>query len=324
MKIAPARQSLTQTHAALPPFRERVRAIGEPEHFFVGLSDVQMPHPHNILMFCKNSLDVSATSATHHRFMLIFNLETKAELLLDNRRLALSPGQALLVFPFQTHQYCVRPGNQVTWLFVTFELQSTDPLNRLRNLPIEVPPDLQPFLDALLREYTLTHKAMSPADEVTALLSYLLRRLLRQVRPASPAVWEPHPALSPHRLVQRACHLVATHLEKPLTVAGMARDLSVSAGYLRNCFRQVANLKVTEYIRRSRVFAACALLSRTELNITEIAEQCGFSSIYAFSRAFTREVGQSPTNYRAHLWEQHNMGPIRAKAVRGKTGAAQE
>jgi AraC-like DNA-binding protein len=316
MKIAPARQSLTGTHADPHPFHTRVRDIGEPEQFFVGLPDAQMPHPHNILMFCKQTLDVSPTSAAHHRHMLIVNLETQAELLLDSHRLVLAPGQALLVFPFQTHWYCVKPGNQVIWLFITFELQASDHLESMRNLPVAVPPDLNPFLNTLLHEYTLTRKTMSPADEVTVLVSYLLLRLFRQSRQASIAHWEPRPALSTHRLVQRACRLITTHLEKPLSVAGIARDLSVSAGYLRNCFRQVTDLKVTEYIRRSRVFAACALLSRTELNITEIADQCGFSSIYAFSRAFTREVGQSPTNYRAHLWKQHNIGQPAALSPR--------
>lgn len=287
---------------------ERARAIGEPEHFFVGLPDVMLPQPRNILMFCKQTLRADAKSAAHHRHMLIFNLENATDLLLDNHQLSLKPGQALLVFPFQTHRYLSQPGNKLTWLFITFELPETELLNSLRNVIIDVPQELRPFLDAMVMEYELCHKTASPSDEATALLSLLLLRLLRQGRRAAAAQWEPHPALSTHRLVQRACRLIGRRLALPLSVSSIAKDLSVSEGYLRGCFRKVTGLRVTEYIRRTRVFAACALLSRTESNITEIADQCGFSSIYAFSRAFTREVGMAPTNYRTHLWEQHNVG----------------
>ncbi len=54
---------------------------------------------------------------------------------------------------------------------------------------------------------------------------------------------------------------------------------------------------------------ACRLLSRTEFAIDEIAERCGFGSIYAFSRAFKREVGTPPKRYRTHLWETRNRLP---------------
>lgn len=45
-----------------------------------------------------------------------------------------------------------------------------------------------------------------------------------------------------------------------------------------------------------------------EFNIRTIAARCGFSSVYALIRAFTREVGMAPTRYRAHLWKRRNSG----------------
>lgn len=35
--------------------------------------------------------------------------------------------------------------------------------------------------------------------------------------------------------------------------------------------------------------------------VTEIAEACGFSSVYAFSRTFTAVTGRPPTAHRALL-----------------------
>jgi AraC-like DNA-binding protein len=43
-------------------------------------------------------------------------------------------------------------------------------------------------------------------------------------------------------------------------------------------------------------YAAKELLR--DVSVTEISEKLGFSSIYAFSRAFSNFFGQSPSEYR--------------------------
>lgn len=40
------------------------------------------------------------------------------------------------------------------------------------------------------------------------------------------------------------------------------------------------------------------LLLGTDLNITEIAEACGFADLFYFSRMFKKRVGSSPRAYR--------------------------
>ena len=312
--MARTRKSLTETHLSEYAIRDRAREVGEPEHFFVGLRDGSLPQPRNILMFCKEHLSPTPKDEAHHRCMLILNMESEISTLVDGLILRLVPGQALLVLPFQAHRYLTPEKKRVTWLFLTFELSDTDALEELRNRPIDIPPELWSLVDILIAEYQAARRAQKPADEVAALLSFLLLRLLRQCRRSKPADWDTHLPLPAHRLVQRACRLIVTRLSKPITVTQVASELGVSAGYLRNCFHQVVGLRVTGYIRRTRIHAAAALLSRSESNITQIAEHCGFGSVYAFSRAFTREIGMAPTRYRAHLWNQRNLSKPTAKA----------
>ena len=262
-------QCLLKTHLPERSMIERAREIGEPENFFVGLTDARLPQPRNILIFCKDDLEVFAKDTLHDRYMLILNLET-------------------------------------------------DVLHDMRNRTIDVPSDLWFFIEVLLAEYRIARKAEGTADGVAALLSLILLRLLRQCRQVSTVKRKPRLPLPAHRLVQRASHLIASHTKEPMTVEQIARKLAVSAGYLLACFRRVLGLRVKAFIRRSRVCSACALLSRTESNITEIAEHCGFGSIYDFSHAFKREIGMSPTRYRTHLWEQHNI-PRHGKKSRSRS-----
>lgn len=305
--MARTHQNLTVTHQAESTFRLRARAIGEPEHFFVGLSEARLPRVRNIVFFCKKELSADPKDTSHHRHMLILNLETEVSLLLDGLMMRLAPGQALLVFPFQAHRYLGQKGKKLTWLFITFELGETELLEDMRNRPVEIPSDLRALAELLLAEYEEARRSQKTADEVAALLSYFLLRLSRECRRTAVVQWEAHLPLPSHRLVQRATRSIVSRLDKPISVRQLAEELAVSGGYLRNCFCRVLGLPVTVYIRRTRIYAACALLSRTESNITEIAEKCGFSSVYAFSRAFAREMGRPPTRYRVHLWEQGNI-----------------
>ena len=52
------------------------------------------------------------------------------------------------------------------------------------------------------------------------------------------------------------------------------------------------------YVRRMRLHRARNLMLSTPQCLREIAEQCGYTSIYDFSRAFHREMGESPSRYR--------------------------
>ena len=57
---------------------------------------------------------------------------------------------------------------------------------------------------------------------------------------------------------------------------------------------------LAEYLQVSRSTVDLAygqLLSEGYHSINEIAESCGFSSVYHFSRAFHNAVGCSPTDY---------------------------
>ena len=52
-----------------------------------------------------------------------------------------------------------------------------------------------------------------------------------------------------------------------------------------------------EYLLAWRMALAKDLLRRREVSVAEVAERVGYSSASTFSVAFTRHVGQPPTQY---------------------------
>ena len=77
----------------------------------------------------------------------------------------------------------------------------------------------------------------------------------------------------------------------------IANSLNISEVYLRKLF--VRHLKTTpkQYILDYRIQEAKRLLTDTTFTITAIAEKCGFSSVYHFSREFKHKNGITPTQY---------------------------
>jgi transcriptional regulator GlxA family with amidase domain len=81
-------------------------------------------------------------------------------------------------------------------------------------------------------------------------------------------------------------------------MAEVADAVHVSASHLRREFRARMGTSLGRFMAQARLNHAFSLLHSTTLPIGRIAELCGFDSIYAFSRAFHREKGCTPSSIR--------------------------
>ena len=60
------------------------------------------------------------------------------------------------------------------------------------------------------------------------------------------------------------------------------------------------NMGFNDYINSIRVSNACKYLKKTELSITEISDVVGFNTMRTFNRAFQKQLGVTPSEYRAN------------------------
>ena len=78
-------------------------------------------------------------------------------------------------------------------------------------------------------------------------------------------------------------------------------DLSKNAGMSRSpFFKKLKNLTgktPNDFIRDIRLNQAAKLLLKSDLNITEIAYQTGFTSPKYFRECFKKQFGESPSQY---------------------------
>ena len=82
-----------------------------------------------------------------------------------------------------------------------------------------------------------------------------------------------------------------------LTNEALARVAGISEVYLQKRFRQQYHTSPRQYILDQRIHQAKLALTGTELTVTQIAESCGFSSVYHFCKAFKQRAGTTPSLY---------------------------
>ena len=100
------------------------------------------------------------------------------------------------------------------------------------------------------------------------------------------------------QIVRHAMAYIHTHFAEALNREAIARHVGISADYLTDCFRQELNITPMIYLRRHRILQARELLETTNLSMTQIAFDVGFSESAHFTRLFQREVGMTPRAYR--------------------------
>jgi AraC-like DNA-binding protein len=100
-------------------------------------------------------------------------------------------------------------------------------------------------------------------------------------------------------LLAPAVRAIHSFPERRWTVADLAAESAVSRSLLDRRFREVLGLSPICYVNGWRMRVAQDLLANTEFTVAAIARRVGYDSEEAFSRAFKRAHGRSPSMWRA-------------------------
>ena len=94
--------------------------------------------------------------------------------------------------------------------------------------------------------------------------------------------------------------LIVEHMDnEALNISYLCQEMGISRASLYNRVKMLTDLGPNEYINKLRMEKAAELLKQTDLSITVIAEQTGFSSSRYFSTAFKKYMGITPTQYKS-------------------------
>jgi len=184
-------------------------------------------------------------------------------------------------------------------------LHSEDPLfdPRLRALPsvFVVRPDKAAagWVESSI-EYAMDRASgVLPGQLESAKLPELvLTEMLRLYLASAPAAKRGWLAALRDPILAPALAAIHSQPERKWTVSELASHAAVSRSLLDERFRQVLGRSPIRYLTDWRMHTAQGLLASTRLNVAVIAHQVGYESEEAFSRAFKRRHGSSPSTWR--------------------------
>ena len=136
----------------------------------------------------------------------------------------------------------------------------------------------------------LHHPKGTNADNVKDLFKIWMRNVRREALEEQKNR-EPTNFLKAKQYIERNCLEV-------IVLDDIAEKCGVSKSHLCKGFRQHFEMSPLDYAIKLRMQLAVELLDDINLNISQIAERCGYHDIYYFSRSFKQHMGTSPSQFR--------------------------
>jgi AraC-like DNA-binding protein len=96
----------------------------------------------------------------------------------------------------------------------------------------------------------------------------------------------------------------------PWTLADLARTAAMSRSRFAERFTGLVGVPPLTYLARWRMTMAAQLLAEPDATVRDVARRVGFTSEPAFSRAFTRHHGTSPSRYRRDAPSEHDDAAV--------------
>lgn len=102
---------------------------------------------------------------------------------------------------------------------------------------------------------------------------------------------------SEHLLYQQLTEYIEEHLEEDLSLENLAQKFFVSKYHIAHVFKDNIGISIHQYITKKRL-SRCKDAISLKMSITEVYHMFGFGDYSSFYRAFKKEYGISPKDYR--------------------------
>jgi AraC-like DNA-binding protein len=94
---------------------------------------------------------------------------------------------------------------------------------------------------------------------------------------------------------------MSEHVHQPEPLEAYAKRAGFSVPYFSEVFRNHCGVSPIHYFAGLRIRRACELITHTDLQMGQIAQELGFEDRFYFSRLFKKQTGMSPSDYRKHF-----------------------
>lgn len=99
-------------------------------------------------------------------------------------------------------------------------------------------------------------------------------------------------------VIRRVIDYLHLHYKEQIGLTEAAEEVSLNSAYLSYLFKQEMGIGFSNYLLDIRIESAKVLLENTNYKIKDVAAEAGFNDYHYFSKAFKKQTGHSPADYR--------------------------
>lgn len=104
--------------------------------------------------------------------------------------------------------------------------------------------------------------------------------------------------------IQQAHTILAENFDKHITIPKLARQAGINEAKLKEGFKELYGQSIHTYLQQLRLQKAQQLLLTTNMSVTDITYDIGYSHVTHFTSLFKKETGLTPTEWRAKKREE--------------------
>ncbi len=263
----------------------------------------------------ENGYNLAYGAHIHSHFELVYMLDGQSRIVIDGKDCLLGPDEILLIFPNQIHQF-KRVGSE-KYILAIFPQEMCQDYRSIYKHKIPVSPVVSaahtmplilPALQQMLNLPALPLEISQPLLKGFFLIivgELLQRMVLQDTRDMSSDTI---------RLLLNYCQ---DNYRQDISLDTIAEALFISKFYISRLFSEKLGMTYTDYIANLRISEACRLLDQSDAGVTEIAFAVGYDTVRSFNRAFRKNLGTAPREYRRLQrisWHETRPEPLPAHA----------
>ena len=230
-------------------------------------------------------------------YTIHFVLKGQGYFYINNRKYSLKAGQCFFIPPEVSTLYKAEPANPWTYIWICFNGEQAATLSRHCHLTIEEPvqqlTSVCPYQETILEMMTRTR--LTPANE--AYIQSSLYRIIAMLEEEFHASYTTAESTDNFYITQAVDYIKKSPLQY-ITVTDVADYLHISRSHLYGLFKKHLGTTPQAFLTSAKIIAARDFLTVTDIPIANIAVSCGYQNPFAFSRAFKKETGMTPKEYR--------------------------
>jgi AraC-like DNA-binding protein len=243
----------------------------------------------------------------HYHVEIVYMQKGQAKVFIDSDTYQIKTGDLLFVFPNRIHRFGDDDQKNEYDLFIINPDLVSDLSQKITSETPQSPiikeahrnPRILTLIDILSRanQFPTSYKD-------TLMQGYLLSFFaeILEMMPLSGSKPDENQAM---RSVVQYC---SRNFTKDLSLAILEEELHLSKYYISHLFGDKLGIRFNDYVNSLRISEACRLLRVSNASITEVSSASGFGTLRTFNRAFIKQMGMSPSEYRKNM--RHDLTDV--------------